>query len=97
MFQRLLEDYDEDDEIELPHKLPTQLAEAELLSRSITPPQPVPAPVPAPSRSKPRIKTLKLSEITKPLSSSNRSIMITAAVNRILKVAQRFPFCYSLV
>jgi hypothetical protein len=55
-------------------------------TRSVTPPQPVPAPVPAPSRSKPRIKTLKLAEITKPMSFNARGKMVYNAVLRILKV-----------
>jgi hypothetical protein len=83
-FQRLLEDDDEDDEIELPRKLPT---EPELPFRAETPPQPVPAPVPPPTlRSKPKIKTLKLAEITKPLNHAARSNLMRSSIHRILSV-----------
>ncbi|XP_059481472.1 symplekin [Neocloeon triangulifer] len=75
--KKLLEDDDEDDDIVIP-------MDAEP-SKPMEAPIPVPAPVPVKIAKIPKIKNLKLAEITKPLSSKARNKMVQMAVQRILK------------
>ncbi|CAB3359648.1 Hypothetical predicted protein [Cloeon dipterum] len=73
--KKLLEDDDDDDDIILPMQ--------------IEPSKPIEAPTPVPAPTKitkiPKIKTMKLAEITKPMSSKVRNKMVQMAVVRILK------------